>query len=75
MKVVDSLWFTNNKGTVGIVTIEEDVTGDRKAYIGIGDGHNQEADTQSIVDWGNPLSISALGRITSQLSPHKPKRG
>ncbi len=56
MRVVDSLWFTNNKGTVGIVIIEEDVTGERRAYIGIVDGYNQEADTQSIIDWGNPFS-------------------
>ncbi len=68
MRVVDSLWFTNNRGTIGIVIIQEDVTGERKAYIGIGDGHNEKADTQSIVDWGNPLSISVLGWIWSQLS-------
>lgn len=73
MKVVDSLWFTNTKGTVGIVIIEEDVTRDRKAYIGVGNGHNEAVDTQSIIDWGTLLSISALGRITSQLFPYKPR--
>jgi len=42
MKVIDTLWFTNLKGTAGIVILEEDVTGDRKAHIGVVDGLNDE---------------------------------
>jgi hypothetical protein len=32
-------------GCIGIVVIEEDVTGDRKAYIGRASGANEKADT------------------------------
>ncbi len=64
MKVIDALWFTNMKGTVGIVTIEEDVTGDRKAYIGaVPIVVDEERDSEAIIAWGNQLSLVTVQRI------------
>ncbi len=42
MKVIETLWFTNINGVIGIVIIEEDVTGDRKAYIGPASGTDEK---------------------------------
>ena len=70
MKVIDTLWFTNINGTVGIVTIEEDVTGDRKAYISVVPGEDEKADTETIIAWGNKFSLDTLKQIE-----HSLKRG
>ena len=71
MKVIDTLWFTNNKGTVGIVILEEDITGDRKAYIGVVPGGDEKADTEAIIDWGNPFSLNTAQRIEHFLKKKK----
>lgn len=63
MKVVDTLWFTSMKGCIGIVTIEEDVTGDRKAYIGSVSGRNAKVDTEDIIALGNPFSLDTITRL------------
>ena len=72
MKVIDSLWFTNIKGTVGIVILEEDVTGDRKAYIGVVSGEDEKADTETIIAWGNKLSLDTAQRIVHFLKKGRP---
>ena len=64
MKILDRLWFSNRRGTVGIITIEEDVTGDRKTYIGaVPIVVNEERDTEEIIAWGNKLSLDTIQRI------------
>jgi len=68
MKVIETLWFTNLDGVVGIVIIEEDVTGDRKAYIGSADGHDTKADTDKILAFGNKFSLDTAQRIEHHLT-------
>lgn len=63
MKIIDSLWFTTIDGSIGIIVIEEDVTGDRKAYIGPASGKDEKADTEKIIAWGNKFSIDTAERI------------
>lgn len=63
MKVIDSMWFINNKGTAGIVLIEEDITGARMAYIGVASGEDEKADNEVIMAYGSPLSLDAVKRI------------
>jgi len=63
MKVIDSLCFTNLDGCIGIIVIEEDTTGDRKAYIGPASGEDEKADTEKILAWGNKFSIGTAERI------------
>ena len=62
-RVVDTLWFTNMKGVIGIVILAEDVTNDRKAYISVVDGHDQNVDTQTVISYGNPLSVDTIERL------------
>jgi len=72
VKAIDSMWFTNIHGTVGIVIIEEDVTGDRKAYIGVVPGEDKKADTEAIIAWGNKFSLNTAQRIERFLKKGKP---
>jgi len=68
MKVIDSLWFTNLDGCIGIIVIEEDITGDRKAYIGPASGKDEKADTEAILAWGNKFSLDVTERIHRYLT-------
>jgi hypothetical protein len=74
MKILESFWFTNRDGRIGIVVIEEDVTGDRKAYIGPASGADEKADTERILAWGNKFSLETAGRILHHLEIKQPAR-
>ncbi len=63
MKVIETLWFTNINGVIGIVIGEEDVTGDRKAYIGPAPGTDEKEDAEQIIAWGNKFSFDTAQRI------------
>lgn len=67
MKNVDSVWFTSPSGHVGIVTGEDEFTRKRKAYIGVGHGHNQDVDTFHLLEWGAPLPLEALEGLVAYL--------
>ena len=72
MKVLADYWFSDMYGdTVGIVVAEDEVTKERKAYIGVGAGFNQEADKESILDGGQKLPISFLRSLLQDLAPEK----
>ena len=68
MKVLDKLWFTYSQGCIGIVVGEDDVTGDRIAYIGIGDGADEKVDTEAILAWGNKFSLDTAQWLVSYLA-------
>ncbi|GAH81524.1 unnamed protein product [marine sediment metagenome] len=64
MKVLEAIWFTNNQGgTSGIIIVEEDVTGNRKAYIGVGNGIDEKADIEDILAWGSEFSLDTIDKI------------
>ncbi|GAH49030.1 unnamed protein product, partial [marine sediment metagenome] len=63
MRVIETLWFTNIKGTCGIVLGEEDVTKDPVAYISVVGGSNAQLDTEDIVAWGNKFPRDTALRI------------
>jgi len=72
MKVLGDYWFSDMRGgTVGIVVREEDFTGERKAYVGVGAGFNREVDRESILDGGQQLPVSFLEGLVKQLKPGK----
>ena len=48
-------------GTIGAVLIHDTITGTLRAYIGGGQGFDEEADTLTIAQWGAKL-IPAVGR-------------
>jgi len=53
-KIVGTEWRTSNK-TVGIVAIETDLGG-WKAYIGVPDGEDEDADIAAIAAFGAKLN-------------------
>jgi len=64
MKVLADYWFSDMYGgTVGIVVGEDELTKERKAYIGVAGGYNQEADKKSILEGGRKLSSSFLAGL------------
>lgn len=71
MKVIETLWFTNKDGCIGIVVIKED--GDRTAYIGIASGADEKTDTESLLDWGSKFSLDTVLRLHHLLSKKKVK--
>lgn len=74
MKVIETLWFTNKDGCIGIVVVEEDVTGDRKAYIGPASGTDEKADAEQILAWGNKFSLDTTLWLRHRLTEKKEKK-
>lgn len=67
MEIIDDMWFSTSEGVIGIVVIEDEVTQERRALIGVASGHDMKLDTTTIVAWGNPFSVAAAARIITQL--------
>jgi hypothetical protein len=62
--ILSATWWTPATpagGTIGAVLIHDTITGTLRAYIGNGDGFDEEADTITIAQWGAEL-IPAVGR-------------
>jgi hypothetical protein len=58
MKVTHTMWFNTPHGdTIGIVMGEANQTKELRAYIGLGDGVNEEADKKKIAESGCPFPI------------------
>ena len=55
MKAIEAVWFSTPRiGALGIVCAEND-SGEKKFYLGVGDGIDLNTDIQSIMDWGAKL--------------------
>ena len=66
MEVINVTWFSEMgcAKPIGIVVVEVE-EGERKAYIGTGDGYNEQLDTQHIISSGaklHPATIAGLVR-------------
>lgn len=66
MKIINSFWFTGLK-TIGIITGEDEVTGKRKAYIGVSAGFDEKSDTLEITSYGLPFSLETAESILKDL--------
>jgi hypothetical protein len=72
MKIKADYWFNDMMGgCVGIVCAEDEKTGERKVYIGTGQGHSQGIDKQRILEGGQELPPSFLEGILRWLKPPK----
>lgn len=71
MKINDSIWFTNSTSMqiIGIVLATDEVTNERKAYIGIGEGHDEAFDAHNVLNWGSKLSPEMLITVLKFISP------
>ncbi len=66
MKILETIWFTGMYGFVGIVLGEDNITGERKAYIGVHNGVDEDSDRALIANGGAHLTKE----IAAQLLKH-----
>jgi len=54
MKIIDAMWFTQmaSTGTIGLVVVEDEITGERKSYIGSASGLDATTDAEHIAQTG-----------------------
>ena len=71
MKVIAKYWFSSLTGHCGIVVGEDETTGERKAYIGVIGGFNEEADTKTIMESGQKFRPLILKEILQRLEPQE----
>ena len=67
MKKIDAIWFSVGEHCIGIVIGEDELTKERKAYIGVGHGVDEAYDSEAILNYGTPVSASTLDHICSIL--------
>ena len=62
VKILRSVWYSpsvynhldkGDVGCIGIVTVEDTITGEKKSYIGLGKGENQIFDEDLIIACGS----------------------
>jgi len=54
LKLVDIRWFSG-RDTIGVVLVEDMTMHYVKAYIGVGQGNNEQADAEHIAQWGSKI--------------------
>ena len=66
-KIIHSVWFSNWKGTIGIVVTEGGVPGSRRAYIGVVDGKDERVNAQSVAFYGSKLTLRVARELVGIL--------
>lgn len=67
MKVIDSMWMNSMIGSIGLVVAEDEITGERRAYIGSATGFDEEADARLVIDHGSKVNVQRLKGIIARL--------
>ncbi len=69
MKILYRTWFSpmGNPGIIGLVVVENEITRERKAYIGQASGYDQVADEEYISKTGAKFTKAILAELTKQL--------
>lgn len=62
-------WFTCLDIPVGIVLTEDEITKEKKAYIGLGNGFDEESDKEHIKKHGSKLDHITAQEIAEFLKP------
>ncbi len=64
MQITNVHWFTTmHAHTIGIVIGVDKITKKQKAYIGLGDGVDEEADKKRIAHYGSPFPLDAALKL------------
>lgn len=66
MKIIHAEWFTGMQ-VIGIVVGEDEHTKEKKAYIGVVAGTNEEADANFIARNGSPVMKESLEAIIKKM--------
>lgn len=74
MKIFNAIWFTEmgSLRPIGIVIGEDEMTGERRAYIGVGNGEDEERDSKSIAGTGAKFGIEMAQMIVNALDREQP---
>ena len=69
MKIEKAVWFsgTNFFGCVGIVMGADELTGKKKAYMGIIGGLDNKQDEKTIAETGSPVNVAVLQEVIDYL--------
>ena len=62
MKIEKKVWFTTKDGMIGIVLGTDELTKEKKAYIGIipiGEDTTEDKDAKRINEWGTKFPVDA----------------
>lgn len=70
MEIKQAIWFTpgGQSQCIGIVIGEDEKTHEKKAYIGLGQGHDEQSDIRHILDWGAKVSREILEQMLKALT-------
>lgn len=71
MEIVDKLWISTERGALGIVVGNDKVTGERKAYIALIAGHDEDIDANYVLENGSRFPIEFAQRLIRDLSAGK----
>ena len=69
MRPIHVYWFTCMTGAIGVVVGEDTVTKEKKAYIGVVGGFDQDADTKTVMEGGSPVSLGLLLEVANYMKP------
>ena len=68
MKPIHDIWFQSVGGSCGIIVAENELTGERKAYIGVASGLSIEHDTRMIMELGTKVTVERLKEVLEYLT-------
>lgn len=75
--VIQWIWM-NSRDTIGAVAVKLEDSNEWTAYLGAGNGHNEEADVKKIADYGYRLSeavaVAMFPHITEEVKDLKYKQ-
>ncbi|KKN28987.1 hypothetical protein LCGC14_0848530 [marine sediment metagenome] len=63
MLILDTIWLTGMYGNIGIVLGEDSITGEKKAYIGVHTGHDEDSDREMVASGGAKLRKETVESI------------
>ena len=59
MKVLQSLWFSNSRGLVGIARVETEFDGIKYYISSVKNSSTQEIDSREVAEWGSSFPKEA----------------
>jgi hypothetical protein len=76
MKVLDRVWFSPmGVGCIGIVAVEDEITGEKDALVGAVPGLSEEADVKWIMERGAKIPLVYLKGLVKILEPKPSRKG
>lgn len=71
MKKIADYWFHSPGGLCGVIVAEDESTGERRAYVGVGTGDDYMEDRERVLDYGTKLPLTRIVEILNLLKGGK----